>query len=969
MNRVYQKILQNLINSNCSLPTQSNEFYEYLAHIAEALPDFLEKIDLDSNPPSYQEGDANPVPDWKESIFYHNESDERIGVKNIWNESLRDLWHAIDEYSKQPKDSLSGKDERTLDIYIEPKADKDEPINTILVDDIRYGDAGANFLHLLSQYQKRYGIWVKPEKNLIGQTYKSVRGVDVVLKQILNDTLLQFTNYFSIEYGDAAENRGIIHSQIRLLMPKNSRWVLVEDLNRNFWVLGNTIGGLCAYLFGAGSPIRDIFERLVNELVQLWENTIFLWLLAAFALIKPCTDIHVEMFFVPNDVNEPYKKYDNFDNFQSIPYAKARIIANTVAYAKKYQNSNCVMFPMIRKNNYEKNYFDWVFIPFVIFIIHEGDGSEKVVVQDLRDKYDYWVQAHPSDYAQKLWCARETPVKYYYYYPLNDVSVKYNEEVISHKYYAGFRPRISVGSKEIKHGEIHLTDVSIDFTDAIGESFGYDNLTAINYTFKNLSSSLGNNYKNQTDKVETISSRTSIDDIKAYPSDAQTIIIDKYNGYYLGDFPSTYEVSAQGKHFRVVSENSLATQAMLIKIGQYLPKIYKTSTNPRNQIETSTIYNNPNYFSEQVNSSNQVTSYELNYTPNEHALYSGNGMSLPSCSFYVCDSTQTCFKRTEDLNINVTDTDTAWTRLKTIGNEVISEFIHHKNINKITYLMAAIGVKPWYSTSAKQGYWTTTILTHMYRFIPHRLIDFWDKYGKSKTVDTYEFTINGEKCYLECLGFVGKIEKAYDDTTNFKKIGSTTWRLPELRSYYDQYYNDFLELQDIYDTESEYYLDMSKYSSSNPLKQEYNAAIQAHDWTSFEQFLSDHYEEYKDDFLPQIKVGESITTLAGLWCVYDGNTRPLATEAQPAPVNHLFHDSTFIEDGLEKKYRQVGNMYFIFNDKGEIILPTKTEPVTIDKKQYWANSRKQTEHEAPLVNGTYIMEIDNNIIKDKEISF
>ena len=962
MNGVYQRILQNLINSNCSLPAQSNEFYEYLAHIAEALPDFLEKIDLDSNPPSYQEGDANPVPDWKESIFYHD-GEERIGVRNIWNESLRNLWYAIDKYSKQSINEVTGKDERELDIYREPKRnDDDEPVNTIILDDIRYGDAGANFLNLLSQYQKQYGIWVKPEENLIGQTYKSVRGVDYVLKQMLNETLLQFTNYFSIDYDDPAANRGIIHSQIRLLMPKNSRWVLVEDLNRNFWVLGNTIGGLCAYLFGAGSPIKDIFERLVNELVQLWENTIFLWMLAAFALIKPCTDVHVEMFFVPNDINEPYRKYDNFDSFQSIPSSKARIIANTVAYAKKYQNSNCVMFPMIRKNNYEKNYFDWVFVPFVIFIIHEGDGSEKVVVQDLRDKYDYWVQAHPSDYAQKLWCAREAPVKYYYYYPLNDVSIKYNEETISHKYYAGFRPHISVESKKIEHGEIHLTNVSINFTDAIGESFGYDNLTAINYTFKNLSSSLGNNYKNQTDKIEIISSRTGLDDIETYPSqtNAQTIVADKYNGYYLGEFPSTYETSAQGKHFRVVSEDSLATQAMLIKIGQYLPKVYKTGYN---SINTSNIYNNPNYFSEQVNSSKQVTSYELNYTPNQHALYSGTGLSLPSCDFYVCDSTATCFKRMEDLNANVTDTDTAWTRLKTIGNEVISEFIHHKNIDKITYLMAAIGVLPWYSDSTGQGYWVSTVLTHMYRFIPHRLINFWDKYGKSKTVDTYEFTINGEKCYLECLGFVGKIETAYDGTTNFKRLGATTWRLPELRSYYDHYYNDFLELQDVYDTETEYYLDMSKYPASNPLKQEYDAAIQAHDWTNFEQFLSDHYEEYKDDFLPQIKVGESITTLAGLWCVYDGNTRPLATEVQPEPVNHLFHDSTFIEDGATKKYRQVGNMFFIFNDKGEIILPTKTVPVTIDKQQYWAHSRKQGEGAASLVNGTYIM------IGDKIISF
>jgi hypothetical protein len=49
------------------------------------------------------------------------------------------------------------------------------------------------------------------------------------------------------------------------------------------------------------------------------------------------------------------------------------------------------MFPMIRKNNYEKSYFDWGFIPFAIFIIRQADGSDKVIVQDLRDKNDFWV--------------------------------------------------------------------------------------------------------------------------------------------------------------------------------------------------------------------------------------------------------------------------------------------------------------------------------------------------------------------------------------------------------------------------------------------------------------------------------------------------------------------------------------------------------------------------------------------------
>jgi hypothetical protein len=38
------------------------------------------------------------------------------------------------------------------------------------------------------------------------------------------------------------------------------------------------------------------------------------------------------------------------------------------------------MFPCIRKNNYEKNYFDTMVIPYVIFIIRQGGGEDKVVV-------------------------------------------------------------------------------------------------------------------------------------------------------------------------------------------------------------------------------------------------------------------------------------------------------------------------------------------------------------------------------------------------------------------------------------------------------------------------------------------------------------------------------------------------------------------------------------------------------------
>jgi hypothetical protein len=54
--------------------------------------------------------------------------------------------------------------------------------------------------------------------------------------------------------------------------------------------------------------------------------------------------------------------------------------------------------------------------------------------------------------------------------------------------------------------------------------------------------------------------------------------------------------------------------------------------------------------------------------------------------------------------------------------------------------------------------------------------------------------------------------------------------------------------------------------------------------------LSNNYRDYKDDFLPAIKVGEDITTLAGLWNVYDGNVKMLESYPQPAELNHKYHN-------------------------------------------------------------------------------
>jgi len=95
-------------------------------------------------------------------------------------------------------------------------ADK-EVANNIKIGDILGADAGFTF--------NSAGPWVKPNMNVDGHSYGKVRGNDKIVRILSNKTKMQFTHKLLEKY-------------IRLLMPEYERTVEVEDLNRNFWVIG-----------------------------------------------------------------------------------------------------------------------------------------------------------------------------------------------------------------------------------------------------------------------------------------------------------------------------------------------------------------------------------------------------------------------------------------------------------------------------------------------------------------------------------------------------------------------------------------------------------------------------------------------------------------------------------------------------------------------------------------------------------
>ena len=150
----------------------------------------------------------------------------------IWNESLNDLIKTWLDFSK---------------IINENK--EIVPNGIITFSDIFKADAGYSF---------ESEPFVKAWKNIDNETYAEVRTTkDMVMSVIKSDRNLQFTRSIS----------SAARPFIRLIMPKYTRRVEIEDLNRDFWVIGQTITGISQYLFDDNGTIPKIFKGIMGELL------------------------------------------------------------------------------------------------------------------------------------------------------------------------------------------------------------------------------------------------------------------------------------------------------------------------------------------------------------------------------------------------------------------------------------------------------------------------------------------------------------------------------------------------------------------------------------------------------------------------------------------------------------------------------------------------------------------------------
>lgn len=245
--------------------------------------------------------------------------------------------------------------EKTLQIYRDYFVDNGSIIyGSMSVKDITEADAGNSF--------KRNEEWVCPWHNYTGDTYDTTRANDKIVRVLTDKNRLQFTQMFN--------------KYIRLLMPEYQRIVEVEDLNRNFWVIGQVLTGILEFLFSEDSPINRLIDGILDEIAQLWENLLYLWV--GFALISQeldKNDIQIIVIPVNNNQFQPYVKFDNFDK---LSYAGAghtlddlRKISvwgpywtNHLEYLKRiYKESTLVVIPEVRRNSYQENFYTKVYYP------------------------------------------------------------------------------------------------------------------------------------------------------------------------------------------------------------------------------------------------------------------------------------------------------------------------------------------------------------------------------------------------------------------------------------------------------------------------------------------------------------------------------------------------------------------------------------------------------------------------------
>ena len=330
-------------------------------------------------------------------------------------------------------------------------------------------------------------------------------------------------------------------SWLRLLMPKYLRKVEVEDLNRNFWVLGQTMSAVCAFLFGPNAPFAKLFEDMAAEITQLWENILYLWLAFAMATQKPeITDVHVEVVYIPNSELEPYLKFDDFNqqvvsDIIETPTFWEELRQRCNYIVQSYDNSHVVIIPKIRCNNYKHNYYSIECWPGIMYFNKTLNTFKYTLFRSQQNNtYGIVINAASEEFYRNCVAIMEDEFDYSFVDGQtildDDGSGQYNTK----PYYLLLRTTVSMGDFTYQNQTLKKSGIYIEVHD-IGSNFyqaGHSNLSS-DVVKKYQIFQVDPETKYSTPYIEiSYSSEVSV------PVPETIAIKDIQRGYYQGEFPS-----------------------------------------------------------------------------------------------------------------------------------------------------------------------------------------------------------------------------------------------------------------------------------------------------------------------------------------------------------------------------------------------------------------------------------------------
>lgn len=394
-----QSSLFGFINQKADLDNLNGQITDFWQQLVDKC--YRENLDKDSDT-GKTENDKN---------YYWNESLSKAIVYFLLHFDLK----TIREQEKKDGTAL-GISEENLEAFVNGTYDLSEIENLVFKEGIEVGKDGITHFHISDIINADAGLdfagapWVRPQYNVDGEVYKNVRGVDRIESVLNSSKELQFT---------VSQEKD--PHWLRLIMPEYLRNVEVEDLNRNFWVIGQTIAALSAFLFGDDAPIPKLLKDMLNEIAQLWQNIMYLWATAALMLQNErYTDVHVEVVVLPNNDEQNYVKFDNFEG--TIPTKNGQNeeidweeIKKRVDYIiKQYSTCNLVIIPCIRNNNYKHNYYSEEIYPGML--LYDRNLDKKRVVK-FKNANQTHIKISVEDYKDCVYAIREEEDQYKYYYP------------------------------------------------------------------------------------------------------------------------------------------------------------------------------------------------------------------------------------------------------------------------------------------------------------------------------------------------------------------------------------------------------------------------------------------------------------------------------------------------------------------------------------------------------------------------